>query len=245
MTRYTAIWAPMLADGRRPDRPREVALAGLHRAVGPPGEPALRRPAAGLAGGPAPSRWRARAPGETLTLAAEWRVSAGARSSSPPRSSASCSTPSGSWSSPASGRAAGPTRCRSGTCRATARSGSAPTPSRRRSKNLERDPRATLLIETGHEYAELRGVEIEAEAEIHRDADAVVEFGQGADVRYSEGIDSVEGDAAAALEAQARSGSPSAFTPKRTATWDHRKLGGDLLSALRGGRASLRLAWRN
>jgi len=31
-------------------------------------------------------------------------------------------------------------------------------------KNLERDPRATLLIETGHEYAELRGVMIEAEA---------------------------------------------------------------------------------
>ena len=31
-------------------------------------------------------------------------------------------------------------------------------------KNLERDPRATLLIETGNEYAELRGVQIEAEA---------------------------------------------------------------------------------
>ena len=25
-------------------------------------------------------------------------------------------------------------------------------------RNLERDPRATLLIETGHEYAELQGV---------------------------------------------------------------------------------------
>ena len=30
-------------------------------------------------------------------------------------------------------------------------------------RNLERDPRATLLVETGHEYAELRGVQIEAE----------------------------------------------------------------------------------
>ena len=38
-------------------------------------------------------------------------------------------------------------------------------------RNLERDPRATLLVETGHEYGELRGVEIEAEAEIHRDPD--------------------------------------------------------------------------
>src|SRR6266576_747820 len=45
----------MLADGRRPDRPREVTLAGVHRAVGPPAEPALRRPAAGLEGGPHPA----------------------------------------------------------------------------------------------------------------------------------------------------------------------------------------------
>nr|MBA2546105.1 pyridoxamine 5'-phosphate oxidase family protein [Solirubrobacterales bacterium] len=36
-------------------------------------------------------------------------------------------------------------------------------------KNLERDPRATLLVETGEEYLELRGVMIEAEAEIIRD----------------------------------------------------------------------------
>src|SRR5213076_515856 len=40
-------------------------------------------------------------------------------------------------------------------------------------KNLERDPRATLLIETGVEYGELRGVQIEATAEIHRDHEAV------------------------------------------------------------------------
>ena len=36
-------------------------------------------------------------------------------------------------------------------------------------RNLERDPRATVLIETGHEYGELRGAMIEAEAEIHSD----------------------------------------------------------------------------
>jgi len=30
-------------------------------------------------------------------------------------------------------------------------------------RNLERDPRATLVLETGHEYGELRGIEIEAE----------------------------------------------------------------------------------
>ncbi|HSJ18700.1 MAG TPA: pyridoxamine 5'-phosphate oxidase family protein [Solirubrobacterales bacterium] len=93
-------------------------------------------------------------------------------------------------------------------------------------RNLERDQRATLLVETGREYTELRGVMIEAEAEIHRDLETVSEFGKQLTVRYSEGISSVEGDAAAALEAQAAKRVAIDFHPRRTATWDHRKLGG-------------------
>src|SRR4029453_2004880 len=45
-------------------------------------------------------------------------------------------------------------------------------------RNLERDPRATALVETGHEYGELRGAMIEAEAEIHRDAATVLGFAE-------------------------------------------------------------------
>jgi PPOX class probable F420-dependent enzyme len=93
-------------------------------------------------------------------------------------------------------------------------------------RNLERDPRATLLVETGYEYTELRGVMIEAEAEIHRDLETVSEFGKQLTVRYSEGIESVEGDAAAALQAQAAKRVAIHFHPRGTATWDHRKLGG-------------------
>jgi PPOX class probable F420-dependent enzyme len=93
-------------------------------------------------------------------------------------------------------------------------------------RNLERDPRATLLVETGYEYTELRGVMIEAEAEIHRDLETVSEFGKQLTVRYSEGIESVEGDAAAAQQAQAAKRVAIHFHPRRTATWDHRKLGG-------------------
>ncbi|MGH2961105.1 MAG: pyridoxamine 5'-phosphate oxidase family protein [Solirubrobacterales bacterium] len=93
-------------------------------------------------------------------------------------------------------------------------------------RNLERDPRATLLVDTGHEYTELRGVMIEAEAEIHRDLDTVSGFGRELTVRYSEGIESVVGDAAAALQAQAAKRVAIHFHPRRTATWDHRKLGG-------------------
>ena len=93
-------------------------------------------------------------------------------------------------------------------------------------KNIERDPRATVLVETGEEYGELRGVQIEAEAELIRDHDRVVDFAKALTIRYSEGIEEVEGDAAAALEAQAPKRVAIHFHPKRTASWDHRKLGG-------------------
>ena len=45
-------------------------------------------------------------------------------------------------------------------------------------RNLEREPRATVLIETGREYGELRGAMIEAEAEIHRDGAIVLGFAE-------------------------------------------------------------------
>lgn len=93
-------------------------------------------------------------------------------------------------------------------------------------RNLERDRRATLLVETGTEYVELRGIQIEAEAEIIRDPETVLEFGHELSVRYAEGIDSIEGDAAAALAAQAAKRVAIRFEPRRVASWDHRKLGG-------------------
>jgi PPOX class probable F420-dependent enzyme len=93
-------------------------------------------------------------------------------------------------------------------------------------RNLERDPRATVLVETGHEYTELRGVMIESEAEIHRDPEVIVEFGKELTIRYSEGIESVEGDAAEAMQAQAAKRVAISFPPVRVASWDHRKLGG-------------------
>jgi PPOX class probable F420-dependent enzyme len=93
-------------------------------------------------------------------------------------------------------------------------------------RNLERDKRATVLVETGREYTELRGVMVEAEAEIHRDFETVIGFAEELTVRYAEGISSIDGDARAALEAQAPKRVAIHFRPVRTATWDHRKLGG-------------------
>ena len=93
-------------------------------------------------------------------------------------------------------------------------------------RNLERDKRATLLIETGHEYNELRGVSIEAEAEIHREFDDVFALAQDLTIRYTEGLESVEGEGRSVLEAQARKRVAIRFVADRVASWDHSKLGG-------------------
>jgi hypothetical protein len=93
-------------------------------------------------------------------------------------------------------------------------------------RNLERDPRATLLIETGHEYTELRGVMVEAEAEIERDIETVFPLAEQLTLRYADGLDSLEGDARDALKKQATKRVAVRFEAIRTSSWDHRKLGG-------------------
>ena len=91
-------------------------------------------------------------------------------------------------------------------------------------KNLERDPRATLLVETGHEYGELRGVQIEAEAEIIRDLDARLRGGQGADASLQRGASTLEGTRPRRSRPRLVSGSRSASSrcgsrPGTTASW--------------------------
>lgn len=93
-------------------------------------------------------------------------------------------------------------------------------------RNLERDPRATLLIETGHEYGELRGVMIEAEADIERGFDTVLALATELNLRYNPGLESLPEEGRSALEAQAPKRVAIRFRALRTATWDHRKLGG-------------------
>jgi PPOX class probable F420-dependent enzyme len=92
-------------------------------------------------------------------------------------------------------------------------------------RNLERDPRATLMVEAGHEYNELRGVEIESVAEIHRDLETVFDLATELTARYAGGAQ-VDEAQAEALRTQARKRVAIRFHPKRVATWDHRKLGG-------------------
>ena len=91
-------------------------------------------------------------------------------------------------------------------------------------RNLERDPRATLQIETGESYDQLRGVMFEATAELHRDTEEVAALGAELLSRYGDGEAGVQVNAAILAQARKRVG--LRFILGRTATWDHRKLGG-------------------
>jgi PPOX class probable F420-dependent enzyme len=96
-----------------------------------------------------------------------------------------------------------------------------------KAKNLERDPRATLQIEDGVEYQELRGVMLECDVEIELDADKVADFGMAIFARYAPG-DSGElpPEVRAMVEKQASKRIGMRFHPTRVVSWDHRKLGG-------------------
>jgi PPOX class probable F420-dependent enzyme len=89
-------------------------------------------------------------------------------------------------------------------------------------RNLERDPRATLLVETGETYDQLRGVMIEAEAEVVDDFDAVQDLGRELGGRYAPGAEGPEAEAALAHQAGKRVA--IRFHPRRVVSWDHRKL---------------------
>ncbi|HEX3690680.1 MAG TPA: pyridoxamine 5'-phosphate oxidase family protein [Solirubrobacteraceae bacterium] len=91
-------------------------------------------------------------------------------------------------------------------------------------RNLERDSRATLQIETGDSYDQLRGVMFEATAELYRDTDEVAALGAEILARYAGPGAGVEINDAILAQARKRVG--LRFILGRTASWDHRKLGG-------------------
>ncbi len=83
-------------------------------------------------------------------------------------------------------------------------------------RNLERDARCTVQVETGLEYAELRGVMMKCVAAIHRDVPVVAGVGSELAERY--------GGHAADMRAQAAKRVALQFIANSVASWDHRKL---------------------
>jgi PPOX class probable F420-dependent enzyme len=93
-----------------------------------------------------------------------------------------------------------------------------------KARNLARDPRCTVQVEAGTEYAELRGVMLACEAVVHTDPDVVARLGAEIAARYG-GVD-VTPELEAAMRGQAAKRVGLQFSERRRATWDHRKLGG-------------------
>jgi nitroimidazol reductase NimA-like FMN-containing flavoprotein (pyridoxamine 5'-phosphate oxidase superfamily) len=98
-------------------------------------------------------------------------------------------------------------------------------------RNLERDPRATLLIETGETYEELRGVMFECDVIIHRDIELVAPLGEEILLRNSvaRGVQPpsrLPEEARAMVNQQAAKRVGLLFVESRCTSWDHRKLGG-------------------
>jgi PPOX class probable F420-dependent enzyme len=90
-------------------------------------------------------------------------------------------------------------------------------------KNLERLPQATLQVEAGEQYHELRGAMLECDVEIVRDTAQVTEIGAAVMRRYT---GAPPGEIPESVRQQAPKRVGLIFRPTRVATWDHRKLGG-------------------
>jgi PPOX class probable F420-dependent enzyme len=93
-------------------------------------------------------------------------------------------------------------------------------------KNIERDPRVSLLVEDGEEYATLRGVVFYGKAEVLDDISAVTQ------TLLAIGGQEMPTDPEARKtleDGMARTASKRVcilIRPERVVSWDHRKLGG-------------------
>ena len=92
-----------------------------------------------------------------------------------------------------------------------------------KARNLERDARATIGIEEGVQYHELRGVMLECDVALERDPAAVEQVGLRLFGRYAGELTSQIREM---VSAQAQKRVALRFVPTRVVSWDHRKLGG-------------------
>lgn len=90
--------------------------------------------------------------------------------------------------------------------------------------NLRRDDRITCLVESGDDYANLRGVQVKGHARLIEDAAAVRAFGESLMARYTGGVLTDAGRDMVAAQAAKRL--VVGVEPVEIVSWDHRKLGG-------------------
>ena len=92
--------------------------------------------------------------------------------------------------------------------------------------NWQRDPKASLLVESGEEYAKLKGVVIYARAEVIDDLDTAIDTLVKINSRGAT-LDAAQRQAlTAAVSKTAAKRAVIKFHPQRYVSWDHSKLGG-------------------
>ena len=93
-------------------------------------------------------------------------------------------------------------------------------------RNLEREPRATLEVEAGKAYEELRGVMMKCDVTVHRDTERVAELGTELFLRYGANeAGELDDSVREMVLQQAPKRVALQFRARSRATWDHRKLG--------------------
>lgn len=91
-------------------------------------------------------------------------------------------------------------------------------------KNIERDPRVTLLVESGSAYDELAGVMVEGEAEIVTDLDATVDTMIEAMGKTENALPPASELPTEVKQQMAGKRVLIRVRPKRFLSWDHQKL---------------------
>jgi nitroimidazol reductase NimA-like FMN-containing flavoprotein (pyridoxamine 5'-phosphate oxidase superfamily) len=92
--------------------------------------------------------------------------------------------------------------------------------------NFQRDPRASLLVESGQDYAELKSLLVYARCDVIDDLDVVCDTLVKINTKGREVSDAELEQLRGAVSGTAEKRVVLKFTPEREVSWDHAKLGG-------------------
>ena len=93
-------------------------------------------------------------------------------------------------------------------------------------RNLERDPRCSLLLEEGATYDRLKGVFLRGRCEIVDDEERTLRTLGAVGARMAGAVAAPPVEALEAMRGQARKRVTLLFRAEKTRSWDHSKLGG-------------------
>lgn len=94
--------------------------------------------------------------------------------------------------------------------------------SAQKTRNLERNPTLSLIVDSGRHYRELKGVSLSGTGELRDDPDSKAALLRSLGERYGE----IRGSTGEAASASSSKRVVVVLHPTRVMSWDHTKLGG-------------------